>query len=307
MVRYVIIPSDLAHDLHEPLRDHYAADPSIRVIVERRTPGEPGTLGDGAAKRRTGDRGPSQRMTISAAAPGSLPPEAVPHAHRLRFLRLLEPDAPDLADRESLRLVARFQHGDPDAFDALYRRHYDSVYGYLRLSLRDAHLAEDVTQHVFVRALRALPRYRFRPGVPLWSWLREIARNEARRTLRARGVAVEAHDPGELEATKPSVVDWQGERALLALGELLPERQQHVFILRYGVGLSIAETAAVMSISEDAVKGLGKRALARVREEFRPDDEPARPESRPHRLSLVNRIRLSPVLRGRLGVATGAG
>jgi RNA polymerase sigma-70 factor (ECF subfamily) len=304
MVRYVIIPSDLAHELHEPLREHYGTDPSIRVIVERRGPEEP----EGEpAKRRAGDRGPSQRVTISASAPGSLPAEAAPHAHRLRFLRLLETDSPEMADRESLRLVARFQHGDPDAFDAIYRRHYDSVYGYLRLSLRDSHLAEDVAQLVFVRALRALPRYRFQPGVPLWSWLREIARNEARRTLRPRAVAVEAHDPAELEATKPSLSGWQGERTLVALGELLPERQQHVFILRYGVGLSIAETAAVMAVSQDAVKSLSKRALARVREDFRPEDETAGPESRPHRLSLVNRIRMSPVLRGRLGVAAGTG
>ncbi|HVE67394.1 MAG TPA: sigma-70 family RNA polymerase sigma factor [Solirubrobacteraceae bacterium] len=295
MVRYVIIPSDLARELHEPLRRHYGDDPSVRVIVERRAPDD---LPGPRAGRRTGDRGPSRRLTISASAPGALPPEAAPHAHRLRFLRLIEPDAPDLADRDSLRLVARFQHGDPDAFDALYRRHYDGVYGYLRMSLRDSHLAEDVAQHVFVRALGALPRYRFQPGVPFWSWLREIARNEARRALRSRGIAVESHDPAQMEQTKAAAATWQSERAVVALGEQLPARQQQVFILRYGVGLSIAETAAVMSVTQDAVKGLSKRALAQVRQEVRAE-EPPPPEPPRRRLPMLARLRFSPVLRCR--------
>lgn len=292
MVRYVVIPSDLAGELHEPLRRHFGGDRSIRVIVERR--GDVAS-GERKPKRRTGDRGPQRQLTISAAAPKVLPPEAVPHAHRLRFLRLVEPDAPDVADRDSLRLVARFQHGDPDAFDALYRRHYDSVYAYLKMSLRDAHQAEDVAQQVFLRALRALPRYRFHPGVPFWSWLREIAANEARRALRGRGVPVETQDPVELERTRSPEESWRGERALVELGEQLPARQQHVFILRYGIGLSIAETANVMSVSEDAVKSLSKRALARVREEVRPA-EPSATEPPAQRLPMFRRLRFSPVL-----------
>ena len=298
MVRYVVIPRDLASELHEPLRRHFADDERVRVIVERRGPENEE---EARAGRRTGDRGPSsRRVTISASTPKALPPEAVPHAHRLRFLRLIEPDAPDVADRDSLRLVARFQHGDPDAFDALYRRHYESVYAYLRMALRDPHHAEDVAQHVFVRALKALPRYRFHPGVPFWSWLREIASNEVRRALRTRAITLEAHDPADLERTSAPDAHWQSERALIALGEQLPERQQHVFMLRYGIGLSIAETAAVMSVSEDAVKSLSKRALARVREEVRPPPEPAAPpESPAQRLSMLALLRLSPVLRYR--------
>ncbi len=295
MVRYVIIPSDLAHELHEPLRQHYAHDATIRVIVERRATDDAARTRSG---RRAGDRGPSPRMTISASAPGSLPPEAVPHAQRLRFLRLIEPDAPDVADRDSLRLVARFQHGDPEAFDALYRRHYESVYSYLRMSLRDADHAEDVAQQVFVRALRGLPRYRFQPAVPFWSWLREIARNEVRRALRGRGITVQVHDPHELEQTSAPWADWHSARTLLELGEQLPERQQHVFILRYGIGLSIAETAAVMSVSEDAVKSLCKRALARAREEMR-DMRPTISEPLTQRLPMLSRLRRSPVLNRR--------
>ena len=298
MVRYVVIPRDLASELHEPLRRHFADDAQVRVIVERRIPDDPEERQ--SAGRRTGDRGPSRRVAISASTPKALPPEAVPHAHRLRFLRLIEPDAPDVADRDSLRLVARFQHGDPDAFDAIYRRHYESVYAYLRMALRDPHHAEDVAQHVFVRALKALPRYRFHPGVPFWSWLREIAANEVRRALRTRAITLEAHDPADLERTGAPDANWQGERALIALGEQLPERQQHVFMLRYGIGLSIAETAAVMSITEDAVKSLSKRALARVRDEVRPPPEPAAtPEPPAQRLSMRACLRLSPVLRYR--------
>jgi len=304
MVRYVIIPSDLAHDLHEPLRRHYGEDSSIHVIVERRDPADPPA---GKPHRRANDRGPdlpARRVTVSTPPPGALPPEALPHANRLRFLRAIDPAAPEVADRESLRLVARFQHGDQDAFDTLYRRHYESVYGYLRMSLRNAHHAEDVAQQVFLRALQALPRYRFQAGVPFWSWLREIARNEARRALRSRGVTVEPRDPTELDRASAAQAGWESERELVALGEQLPAREQQVFMLRYGIGLSIADTATVMSASEDAVKSLSKRAVARLREELRGPDRPtADPPA--HRLAMRSRLRLSPVL-GRRRAALAA-
>jgi RNA polymerase sigma-70 factor, ECF subfamily len=295
MARYVIIPNDLAHELHEPLRRHYQDQPSVHVIVERRRPGDQ-SGGSAGAGRRTADRGPAgrSRHVVVSTAPGSLPPEAVPHARRLRFLRTVESDSPEIADRESLRLVARFQQGDRDAFEALYRRHFDDVYGYLRISLGSVHQAEDVAQQVFIRALQALPQYKFRPNVPFWPWLREIARNEVRRALRPRGVSVESRDPTELDVAGDSLSGWQSERRLIALSEHLPHREQQVFMLRYGVGLSIAETGSVIGASEDAVKSLAKRALARVRQEMRDSGD-----APPHRLPMRRRLRPSPVVGSR--------
>ncbi|MFF5594454.1 RNA polymerase sigma factor [Streptomyces althioticus] len=50
--------------------------------------------------------------------------------------------------------LTRARTGDPEAFAFLYREYRGTVYGYLLARTRDRHLAEDLTQEVFARALR---------------------------------------------------------------------------------------------------------------------------------------------------------
>ncbi len=75
-------------------------------------------------------------------------------------------------------LVARFQDGDEAAFVQIMRAHRDRIYGYVRNLLRDETDAEEVTQDTFVRAYRALRR--FRGDASLNTWLHRIATNLAR-------------------------------------------------------------------------------------------------------------------------------
>jgi RNA polymerase sigma-70 factor (ECF subfamily) len=275
MALYVIIPNDLARELHEPLRQHFLRKPSVRVIVERR-----GSDADSAAAppartggRRAEDRGaapPARRVVLPTPAPEELPPEVLPHAHRLRFFTTIDPAAPGVADIESVRLVAAFQRGDAAAFDELYRRHFPGIYNYARMSLTSLDEAEDVAQQVFLRALRGLPRYKVQPEVPFRAWLTKIARHEVVRVLR-RHAPVEPRDPGELasmsELAGPDrwATNWLTLPGVAELVDQLPRRQQQVLMLRYAVGLTVSETAAVISASEDAVNSLRRRALDRLR------------------------------------------
>jgi RNA polymerase sigma-70 factor (ECF subfamily) len=224
-----------------------------------------------------------------------LPPEAVPYARELRVFRAIDGEGADVVDRESLELVARFQQGDHDAFEALYRRHYAATYNYLRISLRDAHQAEDITQQVFLRALQSLAKYEFRPNIPFRSWLNTIARNELVRAIHRSGPTVEPRDPSDLDRTAGSPTDWLSERELMALAEHLPPREQQVFVLRHGIGLSTRETGLVMDVSQDAVRSLGKRALARLRQKA-PELGYIAPELPDQRLPMRRRPRPSPVL-----------
>ena len=75
-------------------------------------------------------------------------------------------------------LVTRFQNGDESAFIQIMRAHRDRIYGYVRNMLRDETDAEEVTQDTFVRAYRALGR--FRGDASLSTWLHRIATNLAR-------------------------------------------------------------------------------------------------------------------------------
>jgi hypothetical protein len=157
---YVIVPSELADELHEPLREHFAGSRGVEVLVDRRgEPGGPVYLG---VERRSA-RQLRRRLELPALPAG--------HAERLSYLELSEPADLTAADEQGLRLVTRFQSGEVAAFDHLYARYFASVYSYLSGALGDPHEAEDLSQETWVRVQRALARFEIRPGVPFRRWL----------------------------------------------------------------------------------------------------------------------------------------
>lgn len=288
----IVIPAHLAQLLHEPLRRHYSDDPTVEVIVERRTIGDsPGQTP--AARRRTSDRAhpPARPKMIAASGLGSLPPEALPYTHELGFWSEIDYESSGAADAESLRLVASFQQGDETAFEGLYHLHFASIYNFLRLTLNSEDQAEDATQDVFMSAHDALSDYRHQPNIPFFAWLHTLARNQARSRLRQPDP--EPLDPDRLREITATAQPWLSERALLRFVEQLPSRdQQQAFMLRELVGLSVSETASVMGKTKDAVMQLATRARTRLRREMR-DDPPDWP---PQRISMRRRAKPSLVL-----------
>ena len=85
---------------------------------------------------------------------------------------------------------------DPDAFEPLYRRYVAHIYSLAYYETRDPHVAEDITELVFLKALAALPRFREQgegAASTFKVWLYAIARHviaNERRTSRRRPVAV---------------------------------------------------------------------------------------------------------------------
>ena len=76
---------------------------------------------------------------------------------------------------EDAALAVRASHGDVTAFGLLYDRHVDAIYRYVYYRVRDDAEAEDLTSDVFMKALRAIPRYE--PRQAFLAWLYRIARN----------------------------------------------------------------------------------------------------------------------------------
>ena len=76
---------------------------------------------------------------------------------------------------EDAPLIARARAGEAAAFGALYDRYVEAVYRYVFYRVRETAEAEDVTSEVFMKALRAMPRYETRQ--PFLAWLYRIARN----------------------------------------------------------------------------------------------------------------------------------
>jgi RNA polymerase sigma-70 factor (ECF subfamily) len=285
---YCLIPGDLAPSLHDELRRHFKANPEVEVVVEtrrreRRRPadrrrGQGGGPPHGRERRMikslSGRRIGERRAPLAPPLqpPPLLPPAALGHADRIRFVERLEPSSRDTEDRDAARLVTRFQAGDGDAFTILYSRYFERVYSYLRVMLKDGHEAEDATQQVFMKLLEALPAYE-RRARPFRAWFMTIVRNVAFDCLRKRS-RIEPQDAEKIGARLRSLEVSRLEPEMLGIAdrelspmlEELSDSQRQVVLLRYVLGLSNAEIGRLVGRTPVAVRGLQYRAMRSLRE-----------------------------------------
>jgi RNA polymerase sigma-70 factor, ECF subfamily len=169
-------------------------------------------------------------------------------------------------------LVEAARRGDTAAFAHLVRDHQEIAFRTAYVIVRNTADAEDAAQDAFVKAWRALPR--FRRGAPVRPWLLRIVANEARNRRRGEGrrtalalrAAAEA-PPGDAAPSPEGSAVAADERArLLALVEGLPDEQRLAVTCRYLLDLSEEETAAVLGVRRGTVKSRLSRALERMRE-----------------------------------------
>jgi RNA polymerase sigma-70 factor (ECF subfamily) len=244
-----------------------------RLAAERRASADPvaeerRTIRSGSG-RRVGDR----RALVSEAEPLPLPRKAERYADRLAFVERLEPSTEHLEDLDTARIVIAFQAGDTSRFDALYLRYFERVYSYLKLVLNDAHEAEDATQHVFIKVLKALPRYERRKQ-PFRAWLFTAVRNEGLTRVSSRG-RLELVDPAEMARRTDAdlrddgdlgALDWISDKDLVFLVERLPLAQRQVLMLRYLADLRSGDIAAILGRSPEDVRMLQHRAQRYLRD-----------------------------------------
>jgi RNA polymerase sigma factor (sigma-70 family) len=154
------------------------------------------------------------------------------------------------------------------AFDRLYRSSRDDVYGYVAGLLRDPTAAEEVTAAAFERAYRKRSRFDPRRGEPR-AWLFGIARNAALDELRRRGRQAElAAEPADLEScgTDESAQHSERRLAVSAALERLHPRERELIALKFFAGLSNAEIAQVLGVSESNAGTKLHRAMTKLRE-----------------------------------------
>ncbi len=165
-------------------------------------------------------------------------------------------------------LVARARRGERGAFDDLVRRHQRGLWRLVRRYVRNDADAADVTQQAFVRAFRALERFRGEASVR--SWLYRIGINVALNHLRDRGREVPSDTAGDaltVEAVAPGVMlSAERARSLRAAVAELPPKQRQVLELRVFDDLSFREVAALADCTENAAKVSFHYAVKRLRE-----------------------------------------
>ena len=158
-----------------------------------------------------------------------------------------------------------------ERFEALYRSSRDDVYAYVFTLLRDAAAAEDVTALAFERAYRRRRTFDRRRGAER-GWLFGIARNAALDELRRRRrvTAMVGEPPGAAETSEATSEDDEGEVALrrtavqTALAKL-PAREREIVALKFHGGLSNAELARVLGVSESNAGTLVYRTMEKLR------------------------------------------
>jgi RNA polymerase sigma-70 factor (ECF subfamily) len=169
-------------------------------------------------------------------------------------------------DEESL--VRRAQQHDQAALTQLYEENFDKIYRYIVLKIGDRTEAEDMTQQVFLSALKSISSFKWR-GMPFSAWLFRIAHNQIVDYLRKRSrqatvpldesLASGGSDPGHMAERKMEI-----ERLVLAT-KGLTKAQQEVISLRFAGELSVAEVARLMGRSEGAIKALQHSAIVALR------------------------------------------
>jgi RNA polymerase sigma-70 factor (ECF subfamily) len=155
--------------------------------------------------------------------------------------------------------------GTWERFEALYRSSRDDVYAYVFTLLRDRAAAEDVTAAAFERAYRRRRTFDRRRGEER-AWLFGIARNaaldELRRRRRVAGLTIDpeasaASSDEEDVALRRTVV----REALAAMSA----RDRELIALKFHAGLSNADVARVLGVSESNAGTLLYRTMEKLR------------------------------------------
>jgi RNA polymerase sigma-70 factor (ECF subfamily) len=169
-------------------------------------------------------------------------------------------------------LVARAKRGDAAAYEEIVRMYQDIAFRTACVIARNAADAEEAAQDGFVKAYRALGR--FREGEPFRPWLLRIVANEARNRRRSAGrrarlwarAAAEEVSGDAAPSPEAAIVSAERRAELLAALASLREDDRVVLGCRFLAGLSEQETAAALGVRLGTVKSRTARALARLRD-----------------------------------------
>lgn len=173
--------------------------------------------------------------------------------------------------QEEESLVKRAQENDQDAFAELYERYFDRIFRYIALKIGDRHEAEDMTQQVFLKALKSISSFKWQ-DVPFSAWLYRIAHNQVvdhlrQKTRRPTTQLEEALEQFSDESDNPqksTELRIDIENLMQAIKKLTPS-QREVIALRFSSELPIAEVARIMGKSEGAVKAMQHSAVLALR------------------------------------------
>ena len=173
----------------------------------------------------------------------------------------------EIDDNELVRLFK--QHIDREkAFTVIVKRYQEKIYWQIRRMVIRHEDADDVMQHVFIKAWNGLDN--FREDAKLYTWLYRIAVNETLTYLeqQKKRSAVSIDEVGEqLENRLTSEKGYDEKQAMWKLQKAiqqLPEKQRVVFNLRYFEEMSYDQMSEVLETSVGALKASYHHAVKKI-------------------------------------------
>lgn len=175
------------------------------------------------------------------------------------------PHESSAGERRSAVVAASESGGRRPTFSSVYADHVDRIYGFLGYRVRSRHEAEDLTQLVFEKALRAWHRFDPRIASPS-TWLLAIAKNVLTDHLRRRRETLMGDEAvaAALDSS-PARIEPHVPGGLAEAISTLSSREQTVIALRFGGDLTGSEIAGVLGLSTDNAHQILSRALKKLR------------------------------------------
>lgn len=174
-----------------------------------------------------------------------------------------------MIDDDSALLRRYAEICDEAAFAEVVRRHLDGVYSIARRRVGgDAHLAEDVTQQVFLELARNAKRLAAHPVLAGWIFTttRNAAANVVRGERRRKAHEQEAHTMHDALAKGPAEADWNRLAPLIEQAvDRLGESDRVAVLLRFVERRTFGEIGAALRVSEDGARKRVDRALEKLR------------------------------------------
>ena len=183
----------------------------------------------------------------------------------IQFNTLSAPSTSMLPPTDEKELVERFQNGEKDVFNELVIKYQGKIYNLVYKYVSNSETARDLSQEIFIKAFRALPRFKRQSA--FYSWLYRIAINLCidfiRQQKRGQTLSFEDLTTGgndevvfnDVSPLPPDQVEAKELGHIIGKAvEQLPPKQQRVFNLRYHHGLQLKEIAAQLDRSEGTIK-----------------------------------------------------
>jgi RNA polymerase sigma-70 factor (ECF subfamily) len=186
-----------------------------------------------------------------------------------------------------MALIEAARYGDAEAFGVLVKHYMPKALSYARQMTGGGEAAEDLVQDAFLKAYKGLGGFKGESSFYTWFFrvLSNICLDHLRKATFLKkvflipAVSDEDDEPGQLEQSPDPNTSWSrpDERlnqkelraALSKALKILPERQRAVFLLKNNEGMKITEIAAVLNISEGAVKSHLVRAITSLRKHMK--------------------------------------